>query len=113
LLSTEFRTFAMQNWQFFTFKQDQVSTLYDGTTTNSLVLRELNQTALFDTHRSELVWGGEIRTEASYEITRDVNLRGGFVLLDLGKGIGRGQNANTNTQDVLMWGWTFGFTVNR
>jgi hypothetical protein len=113
LLSTEFRAFAMQNWQFFTVKAEQISTLYDGTDQGAAVLRELNQVAFADTHRSELVWGGELRAEAAYEITRDINIRGGFVMMDLGKGIGRGQNPNQNTQDVFMWGWTAGFTLNR
>ena len=113
LLSTEFRAFALQNWQFFNVTQQQISTLYDGTDAGAEVLRELSTKALFDTDRSEFVWGGELRAEAAYEVTRDINLRGGFVLLDLGKGIGRGQNANSNAQDVLMWGWTAGVTVNR
>jgi len=62
---------------------------------------------------SQFVWGGEVRGEASYELTRDVNLRFGFVFLDLGQGIGRGNLIRLNNQAVQMAGVTFGFTVNR
>jgi hypothetical protein len=56
---------------------------------------------------------GEVRGEASYELTRDVNLRVGFVFLDMGQGIGRGDKLGQNNQAVQMAGVTFGFTVNR
>ena len=36
------------------------------------------------------LFGGEVRGEASYELTRDINLRFGVTFLDLGQGIGRG-----------------------
>lgn len=62
---------------------------------------------------SQFVFGGEVRGEASYELTRDINLRVGFVFLDLGQGIGRGNNLRNNNQAVQMAGVTFGFTVNR
>lgn len=113
MLSTEMRAFAMQNWQFFTVKLQESGTLYDGTDRGAEVLREINSSAVGNTDRSEFVWGGELRTEASYEVTRDINIRGGFVFLDLGKGIGRGFNPNLNSEDVVMWGWTLGVTVNR
>jgi hypothetical protein len=62
---------------------------------------------------TQFTFGGEIRGEASYELTRDVNLRVGFVFLDLGTGIGRGDTRAFNNQSVQMSGVTFGFTVNR
>ena len=49
----------------------------------------------------------------SYEVTRDINLRVGFVFLDLGQGVGRGDLMRLNNQAVQMAGVTFGFTVNR
>jgi len=65
-------------------------------------------------HRAtQFTFGGEVRGEASYELTRDVNLRVGFVFLDLGQGIGRGDRIGLNNQAVQMAGVTFGFTVNR
>jgi hypothetical protein len=62
---------------------------------------------------SQFVFGGEVRGEASYELTRDINFRVGFVFLDLGQGIGRGDLLRLNNQAVQMAGVTFGFTVNR
>ena len=62
---------------------------------------------------SQFVWGGEVRAEAAYELTRDVNLRFGMVFFDLAQGIGRGNTMTENNQGVVMAGVTFGFTVNR
>jgi hypothetical protein len=113
LLSTEFRAFAMQNWQFFRIRADEVQTRYDGVSPDAEVELELKSAAIANADNSEFVWGGELRTEASYELTRDVNIRGGFVLLDLGKGIGRGLTLDRSSQDVMMVGVTLGITVNR
>ena len=62
---------------------------------------------------SEFVWGGEVRAEASYELTRDINLRFGMVFIDLGQGIGRSRDINDNNEDVQLAGLTFGLTINR
>src|SRR5262245_1645226 len=64
-------------------------------------------------HATQFCFGGEVRGDASYELTRDVNLRVGFVFLDLGQGIGRGDLLRLNNQAVQMAGVSFGFTVNR
>jgi len=64
-------------------------------------------------HATQFCWGGEVRTDASYELTRDINLRVGMTFLDLGQGIGRGDLLRLNNQSVQMVGVTFGFTVNR
>lgn len=116
LLSTEFRAFAMQNWQFFRLKATETQTRYDTDTagdTGAVVEVEQTIIAIGQTDNAEIVWGGEIRMDATYELTRDVNLQGGFVLLDLGKGIGRGLTPFNNSQDVMMVGVSMGFTVNR
>ena len=63
--------------------------------------------------RSMFVWGGEVRAEAAYELTRDISLRFGMVFFDLGQGIGRGNTLQDNNQDVQLAGVTFGFTINR
>jgi hypothetical protein len=116
LLSTEFRAFAMQNWQFFRLKAIETQTRYDTDTAGDTGAQvEVNDTtiAIGQTDNAEIVWGGEIRMDATYELTRDINLQGGFVLLDLGKGIGRGLTPFNNSQDVMMVGVSMGFTVNR
>ena len=113
LLSSEFRAFALQNWQFFRFRADETQTRYTDSARDSDVEIILQNAAVANTDRSEFVWGGEIRMDATYELTRDVNLQGGFVFLDLGKGVGRGLTPFNNSQDLLMVGVSFGFTVNR
>ena len=65
------------------------------------------------TRTQEFVWGGEVRAEAAYELTRDISLRFGMVFIDLGQGIGRGNEINDNNEDVQIAGLTFGFTINR
>ena len=64
-------------------------------------------------HGTEFVFGGEIRAEAAYEVTRDVSLRVGMEFLNLATGIGRGRDPERNSEDVQMFGVTFGLTVNR
>jgi hypothetical protein len=70
------------------------------------------------------VWGGEVRGEAAYELTRDISLRFGFFLMDLGQGIGRSnvfrpfpladtRLESKNNQDLFLGGATFGVTINR
>ena len=116
LLSTEFRAFALQNWQILRGRADQTETRYDGkatATTPPTVEVVLQSVTLSNNHNAEFAWGGEIRTEAAYELTRDISLRGGFVMLDLGKGIGRGLTLTHSNQDVMMVGVTLGLTVNR
>ena len=63
---------------------------------------------------------GDIRLEAAYEFTREVAIRVGWQMLYYGDGVRRGDpsiTANdqiiTTTQDMLMTGVTFGFTINR
>ena len=120
LLSTELRMFALQNWQLFKQRVDEVDTRYDGLEGSDVEI-EIRRAFFTNASNAEFVWGGEVRGEASYELTRDVNLCFGFVFLDLGQGIARGMTPQgtipaterNNFQDVQMGGFTFGLTVNR
>jgi hypothetical protein len=111
LLSADIRFFAVQNFQ--TLNRQQLTQLTRYTALNGDV--ELNQFDRVDTfaEAQEFVWGGEVRAEASYELTRDINLRFGMVFIDLGQGIGRSRSINDNNEDVQMAGLTFGLTINR
>ena len=113
LLDSEFRAFALQNFQSMSYNQGVITTQYDGAGTGSavtLVVKDRFQS--FD-HASEFVWGMEIRGQAAYELTRDISLRGGVNIIDYGTGVGRGNNFTQNSEDVLMVGFTFGITMNR
>jgi hypothetical protein len=122
LLSGEVRVFACANFQLLRIRNVQSIlpnpelALVDGTFDDKINFLgnggDVNvQTSYF--HATQFCWGGEVRGDASYELTRDINLRVGFVFLDLGQGIGRGDLLRLNNQAVQMAGVSFGFTVNR
>jgi hypothetical protein len=124
LISGEFRAVAMQNWQFLYQHRDTTLTRVDDFNTGGLPEIIIEQRLLESTDFAEFVWGGELRGEAAYELTRDVSLRFGFFLMDLGQGIGRSNvflpfpDSDTrleakNEQDLFLGGLTFGVTVNR
>jgi hypothetical protein len=112
LLSCEVRAFALQNYQSLENIFHVTQTRYAGLEGSAVEL-ELNDEVRTWQNADEFVFGGEIKAEASYEVTRDINLRFGAIFIDLARGIGRGNTLNQNQQDVQMAGVTFGFTVNR
>ncbi len=118
-LNTEFRGFAMQNWQFF------YGTSYaDQSSANAFAYVIPPTTINFDD--ASVCWGGEFRADCAYKVTRDISLRVGVTLLQMAK-VGRSDvqvsasNFNQGTftqamidqQDVFMGGVSFGFEVNR
>jgi hypothetical protein len=121
-LGTEMRFFCMQNWEFVEGRVESSST----SSANILLLTVPTYTSFDD---QATVWGGELKVDASYQITRDLSIHVGFMMLDLGKGVGRGDlsipdpdpilletpNAQlvVDQQDVFIGGVTFGFEVNR
>jgi hypothetical protein len=113
LLDSEFRAFALQNFQSMQYYTRAETTMYDGAGTGSETVLVINDKDVRYDHDAEFVWGMEIRAQAAYELTRDVSIRGGMNLLDYGVGIGRGNNFTRNSEDLLMVGFTFGITVNR
>lgn len=123
MLSADLRFFALANFQSLqnqsvrSILPNPQTVLADGNTTQNFINffgsgSDLNRTTSYD-RATQFCFGGEVRGEASYELTRDVNLRVGFVFLDMGQGIGRGNLIRLNNQAVQMAGVTFGFTVNR
>jgi Putative beta barrel porin-7 (BBP7) len=121
LLSAQVQFFALANFQSlrntvsdsFLPNPDQITTGTIVDVINPLLVGGDVNSAVRYQHASQFCWGGEVHGDASYELTRDVNLRVGFVFLDLGQGIGRGDRLRFNNQAVQMSGVTFGFTVNR
>ena len=111
LLSTELRVFAGHNFQTLQRTTLVRQTRYDALGGDPEL--ELNFREDEFVRGDEFVIAGEIRAEASYEVTRDINLRFGAIFIDLGNGIGRGNTIFDNGQDVQMAGLTFGLTVNR
>ncbi len=113
-LSSDLKFFAVQNFQILTNKLVATRTHYvPHVAVQEDVILERQEAFLTHDNAAEFVFGGEWRAEATYTLTRDVSLRGGFTILDLGQGIGRGGDLAFNRQDVLIYGATFGFDVNR
>lgn len=122
LLSSEFRAFAVENFQYFSHRTDRFLTRAELEDETELEIHE--QTIVHDNF-NEFVWGGEVRGEASYQLTRDISFRTGFMVTALGQGIARGVFHRTAVQDpfpflaadrdqsVWMAGVTFGVTINR
>jgi hypothetical protein len=117
MLSTDVRFFACHNFQYLETIDSRVQTRYQGPVIPATEGADVQVVITESTHTYSnadmFVWGGEVRAEASYELTRDINLRFGGYMLHMGKGIGRGNNFEFNDQDVVMGGVTFGFTINR
>jgi hypothetical protein len=113
--------FALQNYQHFSSSIDNY--LWSAEGINSAPNSPTNiqrspsyarqERAVAYQSGNEFVWGGELKMEAAYMLTRDISFRTGFVFLDLGKGVGRGLTFNTNSQDAQLFGMTFGVTINR
>jgi hypothetical protein len=117
LLSADFRFFACQNFQLLETNHTVTITRYTAAAGagDTVQLELVTARDRLYAHNQEFVFGGEVRAEAAYELTRDISLRFGLDFLDLGQGIGRGNliTGDGNRQDVQLAGITFGFTVNR
>jgi hypothetical protein len=111
MLSADVRFFALANFQTLNSRFYSQLTRYTALN-GDIELNLFDRQETFDQNQ-EFVWGGEVRAEASYELTRDIALRFGMVFLDLGQGIGRGNNINENNEDVQIAGLTFGLIINR
>lgn len=111
LLSAEVRMFGLANFQVLENRLESNLVRLSGLA-GTIELQSNAETITF-TNGTQFVWGGEVRAEAAYELTRDISLRFGLQFIDLGKGIGRGNSFQFDNQDVVMTGLTFGFTVNR
>jgi hypothetical protein len=67
----------------------------------------------------EFVIGFDIRGEINYQLTKMITVRGGFQVIDIATGIWRGGPGfsgligGDRDQDVVMFGGTFGVTLNR
>lgn len=111
LLSAEVRMFALANFQVLQNIDRLNRTRLSGLA--GTVDLQLNSLTTTYTNNTQFVWGGEIRAEAAYELTRDVSLRFGLLFIDLGQGIGRGNTLQFDNQDVVLTSLTAGFTINR
>ncbi|MDX1944957.1 MAG: hypothetical protein SFU86_06085 [Pirellulaceae bacterium] len=116
MLSGEVKFFGCANFQYFEQREDTTITVYDDTASlGGAVTYENFQRQVGYDQRTQFTWGGEVRAEAAYELTREISFRFGMSFIDLGTGIGRGESLQEKfaRQDVQMAGLTMGVTVNR
>jgi hypothetical protein len=114
LLSGEVRAFAFQNFQSYHRTTAVETTYYDGTAAGDEVIYVLqSRPDVFDGHAAEFVYGGEVRVDAAYQVTRDFSVRAGIMFMEFGRGIARGPFFAQNSEDMTMVGYTFGATLNR
>lgn len=111
--SAEFRAFALQNWQSHRSSAYQIFTEYDAVGLDAEVISE-TASVVGVTYRDnqEFLLGYDVRAEVAYQLTRLFQLRGGFQLIDLSRGVWRGEVQNPTDQGVMMVGSTFGVALN-
>ena len=61
---------------------------------------------------TELMFGSELRFDASYFLWRDVAINFGFETVIIGRGVARGFDVD-NDESLVMFGGTLGVVVNR
>jgi hypothetical protein len=113
ILSNELRVFALQNFQAFNEGIDTVRTLYAAIGNDGATTAETTTRTGFSTHDAEFVFGFDVRFDAAFMVTRDVNILIGAQVMHIPQGIGRGLNEFSNSQDLTMAGSTFGVQYNR
>ncbi len=123
--SAELRVFSMANFQCNTLQTTQATTYYAGANAAGqfvVPVGTLPQGYYIDRTRplygrnEEFVFGFDIRSEVSYQLTKMFEIRGGFQMIDFAQGIWRGRLGDPlarNDQQALFFGGTFGIAINR
>jgi hypothetical protein len=118
VFSSNFTVFCGGNWQCSKDLEFSTLTAYDGNTVGSNVIRiqEFSGDPLY-TRNEEFFLGFDARAELGYQVTKLIQIRGGFQLIDIARGLWRGgtgtyDSAGSNDQDYLMVGATFGINLN-
>lgn len=117
----DFRFFAGGNSQCSTFRQTSTFIGYGDDTTITIGeagdVTEIESTEPVIIRDDAFVWGFDIRGTLGYQVTRMIQVRAGFQLIDYATGIWRGGDATNiisgdRDQDYVMFGGTFGISLN-
>lgn len=117
--SAELRVFSLANFQSNKLQTFEELTLYEDDSVDpgdEVQHYLLDQTTPIYGRSDEFAFGYDIRSEVSYTLSRAIELRGGFQMIDIARGIWRGRliDAGARTdQRVIMAGLTFGVALNR
>lgn len=116
--SSDFRVFFGGAYQNSESTVATELTIYDGPGEGAEVTNILSDSTKPQyTRNEEFFVGFDIRGEVGYQLTRMISIRGGFQLIDIGRGVWRGGDGSVlpggdNDQDVVMLGGTFGINLN-
>jgi hypothetical protein len=116
--SSDLRVFFGGNWQNSRSQIVTELTTYTGSNAGDGVQNIFNDaTEPIYARNEEFFVGFDIRGELGYQLTRMISLRGGFQLVDIGRGVWRGGDGTVveggdNDQDLLLVGGTFGINLN-
>jgi len=118
VFSTDLRVFCGANFQSSYSQKLETLTIYDGAGAGSEVERIIrNATEPVYSTNEEFYLGFDVRAELGYQLTKMVQVRGGFQLIDIAQGVWRGGDGSmvdggSNDQNYLMVGITAGVSVN-
>ncbi|MEM6363564.1 MAG: hypothetical protein AAF745_03985 [Planctomycetota bacterium] len=119
--STEFRTFTGLSFQCSEQFSSLETYVYDGFDASAEVENYFfNQNPRVEVENEEFFIGFDVRTEVGYQLTKMIQVRGGFQLMNLAMGVWRGGavengiiDGGDQDQNLLLVGYTFGLEINR
>ena len=118
MFSTDFRVFCGANFQSTYSQKHETLTIYDGAGQGSQVERIIRSSTEPVYNRNEEFYiGFDVRAELGYQLTKMIQVRGGFQLIDIAQGVWRGGDGSMvsggpDDQHYLMVGVTAGVSVN-
>ncbi len=121
--SSDFKAFFGGNYQFSTYDRTIERVVYNNPADVGdppLFIRHDKDTVRPQyTRNEEFFVGFDVRGEVGYQLTKMIQVRAGFQLIDIGRGLWRGGSgtggvlsSGDNDQDYVMVGGTFGLSLN-
>ncbi|TWU51655.1 hypothetical protein [Rubripirellula reticaptiva] len=121
--SSDFKCFFGGNYQCSTYDRTIERVVYDNPVTIGdppiFIDHDKDTTRPQYTRNEEFFVGFDVRGEVGYQLTRMLQVRAGFQVIDIARGLWRGGSgtggvvsAGDNDQDYVMVGGTFGLSLN-
>lgn len=116
--SGNFQAFFGGNWQNSKSQISQLTVLYDDVAIGDPpIFIDREATTPVYSRNEEFFVGFDVRGEVGYQLTKMIQVRAGFQVIDIGRGVWRGGDGTVlpggdNDQDLLMVGGTFGLSLN-
>ncbi|MEK6249069.1 MAG: BBP7 family outer membrane beta-barrel protein, partial [Planctomycetales bacterium] len=100
-------TLSTEGRYYYSYNEQNFSGSYGN---NTVASGDPRVYVAFDEQR--WVHAGDLRLEATYDITKSFAVTAGWDMLYFGNGVARGMPP-LNDQDIVFTGWTLGFSMNR